>query len=75
MVDVHPRQIGVEEEFQLIDVRTRRLVPRAPDLLARLSDVGFVAEMQRCVVEANSAVHTDLAALRIDLQTQRAVLV
>ncbi|MEV1132850.1 carboxylate--amine ligase/circularly permuted type 2 ATP-grasp protein [Rhodococcus coprophilus] len=75
MVDVHPRQIGVEEEFQLIDVRTRRLAPRAPQLLARLSDVGFVAEMQRCVVEANSAVHTDLAALRTDLKAKRALLV
>lgn len=72
---MHPRQIGVEEEFQLIDVRTRRLVPRAPELLARLSDAGFVEEMQRCVVEANSAVHTDLAALRSDLRAKRALLV
>lgn len=75
VVDVHPRQIGVEEEFQLIDVRTRRLVPRAPALLARLSDASYVAEMQRCVVEANSAVHTRLAALRADLQAKRAFLV
>ncbi len=31
--------------------------------------------MQRCVVEANSAVHTRLAALRADLQAKRAFLV
>ncbi|WP_407442134.1 glutamate--cysteine ligase [Rhodococcus sp. (in: high G+C Gram-positive bacteria)] len=75
MVDVHPRQIGVEEEFQLVDVRTRRLVPRAPELLDRLSDASYVAEMQRCVVEANSGVHSRLAALRADLQAKREFLI
>jgi carboxylate-amine ligase len=69
------RKLGVEEEFQLIDLATRRLTPRAPELLACLPDDGYVAEMQRCVVEVNSAVVSDLVALRADLARRRAVLV
>lgn len=69
------RKLGVEEEFHLIDIATRRLVPRAPDLLARLPDDVYVAELQRCVVEVNSGVTRDLAALRSDLVWHRTLLV
>ena len=69
------RKLGVEEEFHLIDVVSRRLVPRAPDLLARLPNDVYVEELQRCVVEVNSGVCSDLAALRSDLVWHRTLLV
>ena len=69
------RQLGVEEEFQLIDAKTRRLVPRAPELLARLPQDTYVDELQRCVVEVNSEVHRELSKLRADLVLRRSQLV
>ena len=69
------RQLGVEEEFQLIDVGTRRLAPRAPELLARLPQDTYVGELQRCVIEVNSDVHPDLSELRADLVRRRSQLV
>jgi glutamate---cysteine ligase / carboxylate-amine ligase len=74
MTGVTPRTMGVEEEFHLVDLRTRRLTARAPELLAELSD-SFVAELQRCVVEVNSNVVDSLVDLRADLRSYRAVLV
>src|SRR6478609_4935811 len=68
------RTLGVEEEFHLVDLKTRRLTARAPELLAELSD-SYVAELQRCVVELNSGVVDTLEGLRADLQTHRGVLV
>jgi carboxylate-amine ligase len=69
-----PRTLGVEEEFHLVDVKTRRLTARAPELLAKLSD-DYVAELQRCVVEMNSGVVDTLEGLREELVGQRRVLV
>ncbi len=69
-----PRTMGVEEEFHLVDLRTRRLTARAPELLGELSD-SYVAELQRCVIEMNSGVVDTLGALRADLQRHRSVLV
>lgn len=69
-----PRTMGVEEEFHLVDLKTRRLTARAPELLAELSD-SYVAELQRCVVEMNSGVVDTLDGLRADLQSHRQVLV
>ena len=68
------RTLGVEEEFHLVDLKTRRLTARAPELLDELSDT-YVAELQRCVVEMNSGVVDSLDGLRADLQGHRAVLV
>jgi glutamate---cysteine ligase / carboxylate-amine ligase len=68
-----PRTLGVEEEFNLVDVKTRRLTARAPELLAELSDT-YVAELQRCVVEMNSGVVDTLDGLRSDLLGHRKVL-
>ncbi|MFZ2173570.1 MAG: glutamate--cysteine ligase [Rhodococcus sp. (in: high G+C Gram-positive bacteria)] len=70
-----PRKVGVEEEFHLIDIKTRRLTTRAPELLSRLPDSAYVDELQRCVVEINSGVYTDLENLRSDLNRHRRVLV
>jgi len=66
--------MGVEEEFHLVDLKTRRLTARAPVLLGELSD-SYVAELQRCVVEINSGVVDTLDGLRADLQGHRKVLV
>ena len=69
-----PRTLGVEEEFHVVDLKTRRLTARAPELLDVLSD-SYVAELQRCVVEMNSGVVHTLDGLRADLQGHRHVLV
>ncbi len=68
------RTIGVEEEFHLVDLETRRLTARAPELLRELSD-SYVAELQRCVVELNSEVFDTLDGLSQALRRQRKVLV
>lgn len=86
--DAHDRNIwnsnrlslGIEEEFHLVDLSTRRLTPRASDVLGQLtnrapassragsatlkSSGGFAAELQQSVVETNSAVTSDLGELR-----------
>ena len=69
-----PRALGVEEEFHLVDSKTRRLTARAPELLAELSDV-YVAELQRCVVEVNSRVVDTLEGLRNELLCHRRMLI
>src|SRR5687768_318444 len=72
--------LGIEEEFHLVDLSTRRLTPRASDVLGQLtnrppassragsatlkSSGGFAAELQQSVVETNSAVTSDLGELR-----------
>ena len=50
-----PRTLGAEEEFHLVDLVTRRLTARAPELLAELNEY-YVAELQRCVIETNTEV-------------------
>ena len=47
-------RIGVEEEFHLVDVRTRRAVPAVDDMLARLGGESFAPELQRSLIEANT---------------------
>ncbi len=69
-----PRSLGIEEEFHLVDLKSRRLAARAPELLDRLSDT-YVAELQRCVIEMNSGVVHTLSGLRDELVTHRRVLV
>ena len=71
---VRLRTLGVEEEFHLVDVRTRSLAAKAPDVLRLLPDDGYVAELQQCVVEINSAVVDTLGDLRAELTHRRSVL-
>src|SRR5271156_4224616 len=71
---VPPRTLGAEEEFHLVDLKTRRLTARAPELLAELSD-HYVAELQRCVVETNTRVVDSLDGLHGELVDHRRVLV
>ena len=70
------RRLGVEEEFHVVDLTTRRLAAKAPELLEALADrTEYVAELQQCVVEVNSAVVTDLDELRDELLRCREGLV
>ena len=69
--------LGVEEEFHLVDLRTRQLTPRAQEVLAELagSKHTYTSELQQTVVETNSEVCDTLAALRGNLTACRAELV
>jgi glutamate---cysteine ligase / carboxylate-amine ligase len=69
--------LGVEEEFHLIDLRSRRLTPRASELLEALQHCSgtFAAELQQTVIETNSEVTSSLSALRQNLVALRAELV
>ena len=74
-VDVTSLTLGVEEEFHLVDLSTRRLTPRAGELLKALDDDVFTAELQQSVVETRSEVAVSLAGLRADLLAMRRTLV
>lgn len=53
-----PPTFGVEEEFFAVDPRTRRILPLAPEILAKahLSDERLSGEFSRAQVETNSPV-------------------
>src|SRR5689334_4780475 len=53
---IHPQLVaaGVEEEFHIVDLATRRLTGQADVLMRRLPADRFSWEMQRSVLEANS---------------------
>ncbi|HEX3565512.1 MAG TPA: glutamate-cysteine ligase family protein, partial [Acidimicrobiales bacterium] len=57
------RSLGIEEELQVVDAETFRLAYRAPQLLNRLPDKGYSAELQRSTVETNTAVCNSLEGL------------
>lgn len=60
-------RVGVEEEFHIIDANTRRVTARAGVLLSALPEESFTHELQRSMVEANSAPFLDLDDLARDL--------
>ncbi|MFD3843940.1 glutamate--cysteine ligase [Streptomyces sp. NPDC058642] len=64
-------QIGVEEEFHLLEVESGLLVPRAEQVLRRLPRRGFTAELHQSTVESNSGVHASLDSLYADLSHTR----
>ncbi|HEY2200667.1 MAG TPA: YbdK family carboxylate-amine ligase, partial [Solirubrobacteraceae bacterium] len=68
--------LGIEEEFHLVDLRTRRSTPRAREVLARLTGASgaFAAELQQTTVETNTEVVTTLDDLRRNLVALRAEL-
>ncbi|MEZ0076902.1 glutamate--cysteine ligase [Planotetraspora sp. GP83] len=67
--------LGVEEEFLVVDLQTRRLTPLARAMLDRLPEEGFAAELQRSVVETNSTPLEDLADVRAEIVRLRQALV
>jgi carboxylate-amine ligase len=56
--------LGVEEELHVVDLRTRELVPRAPEILDQLDAASYSAELHRSVVETNTQVTGTLDELR-----------
>jgi carboxylate-amine ligase len=56
--------LGVEEELHVVDLRTRELVPRAPEILDQLDEANYSAELHRSVVETNTPVAATLDGLR-----------
>lgn len=69
--DALPLTVGVEEEFHVVDLDSRELVPRGPDILERLPSDHYTAELHRSMVETNSDVFTDLDDLRDQLLVMR----
>ncbi|WP_232327450.1 carboxylate-amine ligase [Herbidospora yilanensis] len=67
--------LGVEEEFHVVDLVSRRLTPQAHVVLDGLPGKSFSAELQQAVVETNSTPTPDLAALRADLVELRRRLI
>ncbi|MEV7965348.1 carboxylate--amine ligase/circularly permuted type 2 ATP-grasp protein [Sphaerisporangium sp. NPDC088356] len=67
--------VGVEEEFHVVDLETRHLVPRADHLLQRLPGERFTQELQRSVVESNSRPYVRLEDLGHDLTALRRTVI
>lgn len=67
--------LGAEEELHLVDLDSRRLVGRAPQLLSRLPSSSYSAEIQRTTVETNTEVVSTLDGLRAELLRLRRLLV
>jgi carboxylate-amine ligase len=68
--------LGVEEEFHLVDLSTRRLTARSHEVLERLENAKgtYAAELQQSVVETNTLACSTLSALRAELVTLRSEL-
>src|SRR3954463_3057632 len=67
--------LGAEEELHLINTETWELSARAPQILSRLSDKFYSAEIQRTTVETNTAVVRSLTELRDEIVRLRTGLV
>ncbi|MFI7443965.1 carboxylate-amine ligase [Nonomuraea indica] len=64
--------IGIEEEYLVVDPRTRHVVPRAADVLAAATDVLDVEqEVTRFQIEARTAPSPDLGELGASLRLAR----
>ncbi len=67
--------LGVEEEFHVVDLESRELVAEGPKILDALPSEGFSDELQRSVVETNIPVRTTLDGLREEIFRSRRRLV
>ena len=63
--------VGVEEEFHIVGLRTRRLDAQADRVLKQLPADRFSSELHQSVVEANSRPHVRLADLAEDIAALR----
>jgi carboxylate-amine ligase len=59
--------LGAEEELHLIDLESGKLSARAPQILSRLPEENYSAEIQRTTVETNTDVVTTLTGLRDEI--------
>ena len=66
--------LGAEEELHLIDLETRRLSARAPQILSQLPPESFTAEIQRTTVEMTTEPVATLDGLRRELARLRGTL-
>src|SRR3981081_4443347 len=66
--------IGVEEEFHVVDLESRRSAPEVESLLGQLDGAEFARELQRSLVETNTPVCGTLDELRGHLQRLRRTL-
>ena len=66
--------LGVEEEFHVVDLDSRELVAGGPRLLEQLPDESYSHELQLSVVETNTAVRATLSDLRAELVRSRRLL-
>ncbi|GAA4191726.1 carboxylate-amine ligase [Microbispora amethystogenes] len=64
--------VGVEEEFHIVDLTTRQLVPRAGLLLQQLRSDHFTQELQRSVLETGTTPRLRLEDLAGELTRLRA---
>jgi carboxylate-amine ligase len=63
--------LGVEEEFHVVDLESRRAAPEVDALLAKLDGTEFAPELQRSLVETNTPVCGTLDELRAHLKRLR----
>lgn len=68
------RSLGVEEEFHLVDLASRRVTPQAADLLRALDGGPFVPEMNSSMIETNTDVVVRLPELHQELLARRTTL-
>ena len=66
--------LGVEEEFHVVDLHTRRSAPEVDALLEQLDGDEFAPELQRSLVETNTPVCATLDELRHHLKRLRGAL-
>jgi glutamate---cysteine ligase / carboxylate-amine ligase len=66
--------LGVEEEFHVVDLRSRRAAPEVDALLTQLDGAEFAPELQRSLVETNTPVCGALDELRKHLKRLRSRL-
>lgn len=67
-------QIGVEEEFHVVDLETRRAAPEVDALLSKLGGDEFAPELQRSLVETNTPPCRTLDDLREHVRRLRGTL-
>ncbi|WP_219470925.1 carboxylate-amine ligase [Nonomuraea rhizosphaerae] len=67
--------LGVEEEFHIVDARTRHLVCRSQLLLDTLPEDRFAEELQRSTVESNTKPFANLEDLAGDLRVLRETVI
>ncbi|MBV9922596.1 MAG: carboxylate--amine ligase, partial [Pseudonocardia sp.] len=67
-------RLGVEEEFHVVDLQSRRSAPEVDALLAQLGGDEFAPELQRSLVETNTPVCGTLDELRGHLRRLRSAL-
>jgi glutamate---cysteine ligase / carboxylate-amine ligase len=70
-VDYPVLAVGVEEEFHVTDLATRRLTAWADKLMDHLPASSFSSELQRSVLEANSRPWVRLTDLAEDIAELR----